>query len=312
MTTFNYEALWNKSKIFVDRAIRARDHDNPTEFHLWAAISLELLGKAALSFIHPTLVADPNDIDSLLTAAGRPVGTTRRSIPAGTLFDRLSKVVPDFEDRMKRECMLMANRRNAELHSGESPIDGLDQRSWVPAFWRAAAVLLAHQEKSLTDWLGESEASRVASVLRDTAELTRQTVEARIERRRDDFERRFPSGSSERKLAESRANSRPLPPNLLNAADAFEDVTCPSCGTRGWLLGSVGNEEYVEAEYEDSDWGPITFQCLRTTYDVEAFHCPECSLKLEGRDEIAIAHLPADFVREEEQQPDYEPDYGND
>src|ERR1041384_5501175 len=122
MTAFDYEPLWNKSKIFVDRAIRARDNHDSTDFHLWSSIALELLGKAALAAIHPTLVADPSDIDSMLTAAGRATGTTRRSITAKTLYDRLGKVVPEFEERLKRESMLMANRRNAELHSGESPI----------------------------------------------------------------------------------------------------------------------------------------------------------------------------------------------
>lgn len=311
MTAFNHDSLWNKSKIFVDRAIRARDNDDSTDFHLWAAIALELLGKAALSAIHPTLVADPNDIESLLSAAGRATGTNRRSITAKTLFDRLNKVVPEFEERLKRECMLMANRRNAELHSGESPIDGLDPRAWVPSFWRAADVLLRHQGKTLADWLGTDEATRVGAVLEDAAELTRQTVAARIERRRNDFNTRYPPDSPERQLEELRAASRPIPPRLLTAADAFEDTPCPSCGTRGWLFGSVGDEEYVEVEYEDGEWGPMTVQILKTRYDVEEFHCPECGLRLEGRDEIAIADLPPDFEREEEQEPDYEPEYGN-
>ena len=313
MGAFDEQSLWNKSKVLVDRALRARDDGDNTDFHLWAAVCLEILGKSVLAHIHPTLVADPSDFGSLLTAAGQPTGTNHRSITAKTVFERLGTAIPDFDERMKRECMLMANRRNAELHSGETPIVGLDVRSWVPPFWRAANVLLKDAGRSLEEWVGGTEGTRVKAILADAAELLRQTVLARIERRRNDWNERYPQDSTERREAESRASARPFPARLVQSADGFEDATCPACRQKAWLSGFIGDEEIVRVEADpDPDWGPGFYEISRITYDVEGLHCPECGLVLEGRDEIAIAGLSPDFVRDDEREPDYEPDYGND
>ncbi|HXE43041.1 MAG TPA: hypothetical protein VN516_08455, partial [Candidatus Baltobacteraceae bacterium] len=60
-----YEDLWNKAKIFIERAIAKRDESAFDEFQLWAAISLEILGKATLANIHPVLVVNPEKFESL-------------------------------------------------------------------------------------------------------------------------------------------------------------------------------------------------------------------------------------------------------
>src|SRR5262249_102773 len=117
MTAFEQTSLWSKSKVFIDRAMKARDNNDPLDFYLSSVIPLNLLGKAALSAIHPSLIADPQHFDSLLAACGRgaPIGV--KSITAKTLYDRLHRVLPGFDEKMMRESMLMAERRNAELHS---------------------------------------------------------------------------------------------------------------------------------------------------------------------------------------------------
>lgn len=137
MTAFDCETLWSKSRVFIDRALVARDAHDDLGFHLWAAIALELLAKAALAAIHPALIADPSHFKSLLSACGRPAGTSYRTVTAKTVFERLRTISNKFDERMMRECMVMADRRNAELHSGESPLVGLDQRGWVPPMWRS-------------------------------------------------------------------------------------------------------------------------------------------------------------------------------
>lgn len=313
MSAFDHQSLWNKSKVFVDRAMRARDNGDSLEFHLWATIALELLGKATLARLHPSLVADPSHFPSLLAACGRQNTPSLKSITAKTVFDRLKSVVHAFDERMEKECMLMANRRNAELHSGETPLVGLEPKAWVPAFWRVSKVLIADQGQSLEDWLGVEEAQRVDAILADAAELTRQTVLARISRRSTDMDIRFPPATDERREAEARANARPIPISYDQSADTYEDTTCPACRMKGWLFGSLRDEEVITVEGEtDLEWGPMHFEIVQLTYDVEEFRCPECGLRLEGRDEIAIAGLPPEIEREEEQEPDYGPEYGND
>lgn len=314
MRAFEPAALWNKSKVFIDRALRARDEGDEAEFHLWAAISLEVLGKAALANVHPCLVADPQHFHSLLAAAGGPIAQVNvKSIPAKTVFERLTTVVTDFDKAMENTAMLMANRRNAELHSGETPTAGLDPRSWVPQFWRMTRVLITAQSRQLSDWLGQEEAERIEQVIQDVAELRRQTVLARIDRRRLDYAEHTPPGTPDYTLAKARAEARPLPPRLLASADAFEDHVCPACGLKAWLLGSLREEHILEVEHEaDPEWAPLYQEWIELIYDVEEFRCPECGLALEGRDEIHYAGLPATFTREDEREPDYEPEYGND
>ena len=312
MTAFDHSALWNKAKMFIDRALSARDHSDEVGYHLWAATAMEVIGKAALSFVHPTLVADPSHLYSLMTAAGKSVGTERRSITARTVFERLQLVVPSFDKKMADECMLMANRRNAELHSGETPIVGLNVKNWVPHYWRSVDTLVCFQAKSLDELIGTDEAARVREILRDAAELTRQTVLARLHRCAIDIDQRYPQGTSDRIEAERRSRMRPLPPQYQTAADSFDSASCPSCSMNGWLFGTISDEEIHLLEESDGDYGPSFIERIETTYAVEEFRCPECSFRVVGRDEVSIARLPAIFVHEEERVPDYDPEYGND
>ena len=144
MAAFENDALWSKSKIFVDRALHARDNSDDMAFHLWASFASSYWGRLR-SPIHPTLVADPSHFrTSSLHVDTRPRSLVK-SISAKTLtFERLRTTCEEFDQRMFRECMTMASRRNTELHSGDSPVARLDARSWVPNFWRAVSVLLSH------------------------------------------------------------------------------------------------------------------------------------------------------------------------
>lgn len=313
MNAFEASALWNKAKVFIDRALIARDNGRADEYHLWAAIAVELLGKASLAHVHPSLVADPTHFPSMLAAVGRQQSPDVKSITAKTLFSRLGSVVSGFDGRMQRECSTMAERRNAELHSGETPLTGVDERTWVPSLWRIVDMLIAQQSRALADFIGDEEAQRVREILRSAAELTRQTVLARIARRTAEMRERFVPGSTEWAEVEQRANARSLPARFHDAADAFEDAPCPACGMKGWLFGALEREEYLEIDGEvDPEWGRLPREVLEVTYSSERYVCSECGLILDGRDELAIADLQPEFVQEEEHEPDYEPDYGND
>src|SRR5690242_6242113 len=142
MTAFSYDSLWNKAKTYVDRAIQGRDDNDGLAHYLWATVALELLGKAYLARIHPSLVADPSHFHSLSAACGKPLSPVLKSVTAKTLYERIHAILPAFDDRMRREAMLMAERRNGELHSGEAPVHGLDPAVWVPQFWKTASILL--------------------------------------------------------------------------------------------------------------------------------------------------------------------------
>jgi hypothetical protein len=54
--SFDYDAIWLKAITFINRALD--DTDDFEERAFWAACSLELLGKAALTKVNPALIAD--------------------------------------------------------------------------------------------------------------------------------------------------------------------------------------------------------------------------------------------------------------
>jgi hypothetical protein len=62
------ESLYNKAKVFAGRAL-----DEPIEsalFGFWMSLTLEMLARAALAHIHPALLADPREPDSIQYAFG--------------------------------------------------------------------------------------------------------------------------------------------------------------------------------------------------------------------------------------------------
>ena len=73
MQAFDYEALYAKSKVYVERSFKAEHDKDQAGFQLWASLSLELLGKATLARIHPALVADPDDPGSWVQAEKEPL-----------------------------------------------------------------------------------------------------------------------------------------------------------------------------------------------------------------------------------------------
>lgn len=314
MSAFLEDTLWSKSKVFLERALKARDDDDASTYHLWAALSIELLAKAALAHVHPSLVADPNDIKSLLHACGVKDPPDKRSVTAKTVYERLTFLSVDFDEKLKKDCMFMANRRNAELHSGESPVAELDIRAWVFSFWRAVKVILAIQKKSLEAWVGNEEAERVEKILKDQSQLTSLAVAARIERRANEFNTKFPIGSNERDDVIARSQARPVPRNIIMSSDESDETTCPSCGSKAWLLGFESDEEVIDINYGDPS-DPFSnveaWETVRKYFSVSAFKCIECGLALEGRNELGSTELASEFAREEEREPDYEPDYGN-
>jgi hypothetical protein len=311
--TFSPDALWAKSKSFIERALQARDRQDDLEYHLWSAVSLELVGKAALAAANPVLVADPSDFGSLYFAAGGKEPTQKKSIQAKTVFERLALILPSFDTKLRDRCMVIASLRNAELHSGDSPMAGIDQRAWVPAFWGCAFAIVTGQGKTMTDWIGAAEAQRVEELLADASRLLEHTIRARIDRMKLNYDGRLPLGSLERKDAQAHAAARAAPQRIVNEADDIEEVGCPACGSKAWLLGHYDDEDVDGTHTEQIDEDEYeTYETVTTHYSADGFRCLECGLILDGHEEMVIAELPLEFTRKSVREITYEDDYGND
>jgi hypothetical protein len=308
MTAFDYEPLYNKSKVYVERAISHHAAGEMEMCQLWASLALELLGKAVLARIHPVLVADPNDVDSIFAACGRPFSTKRRSIEAKTVFLRMQHINENYIKSDMDFCMTMANRRNAELHSGEVPFVGMREGAWIPKFWHVSKLMLESQGKTLMDWLGAEEAAKAEAAIK--AERTAEIVNSKFHVAGEAFEKAFPTeeAKDEIKGKTKFADTSWFAVFGKSHPDVIEEYKCPVCGCSAGLGGERWREDTASSEIDYESWT----EAIEITYVTTGFRCIVCKLHLEGREELDLGAIDKTFTTIEEREPDYEPDYGND
>lgn len=309
------DALYAKSQVYIRRGFRAQLEKDTEEYQLWASLALELLGKAALAKVHPALVADPLHFHSIFAACGRQLSPDIKTITAKTLFERLSHLEKAFDARHRTFCEQMALRRNAELHSGESPFSGMSAEAWEKEFWGAVETILTMQDDSLESWLGAEEAKFPAAIITHAKEALAWAVQNRVSRCKDDFERKYQNPDLRKSIIEQ---SKLLQRNYLGW-DGISREKCPSCSALGFAFGTLWSEKIVAIEpgfshldergnfYDEPDT-----ETLQKDYTTEAFECPTCNLSLYGTREIVAAELAEDFSFVEDRVREFEPDYGND
>ena len=172
------ESLYNKAKVF---AVRALDESIESAlFGFWMSLTLEMLARAALAHIHPALLADPREPDNIQYAFGVIPKGVPKSIQAKALFARCSVFVPGFTDKMSGHCLIMADRRNSELHSGAAAFEGIDNSKWLPSTYEVLEVLLNHMHRDFTDLLGEGHAKFAAKMLEDRRNTMKRDVQEKI------------------------------------------------------------------------------------------------------------------------------------
>lgn len=309
-TAFSSAALFQKSKVYIARGLRAKNAGSADEYQLWASFALELLAKSSLSAVHPALIADPTHYQSLFAACGHEISSDVKSISAKTLFERLTHISRLFDKRTQGFCDQMALRRNSELHSGESPFSGSAAKSWEAKFWYAAHIILQMQDKDFDVWLGTKEAASKREVLVATQEAVRMSVATRIAHAREDFEQVHKSLSKRQEILESSKLIKPWEhwKEFTYILDTHVAHQCPACHGTGILGGSKFWENVSEEQDHDD---PYT-EYVDVGYSSEEFICPVCQLHLQGAQEILATEIVGEFTTVEEREREFEPDYGND
>jgi hypothetical protein len=302
------DALMGKSQTYIGRALAAKAAGSMGEYQLWASLALELVGKAALANIHPCLVADPNSKYSLFAAAGMSISPDIKTITATTLFDRLTHVSKRFDEKTKEFCTNMSLKRNAELHSGEAPFEGVMAASWEGRYWHTAEIILEVGDGSIETWLGADKAKSPKALLADYTHAIEQAAKVRVETAASAFAAR---PRKEQKEAHARAaviDTWNMRRSFKQHVDEVWDTECPACKSRSFLAGVKYDEEISENNNEDDPFEEL----VDVSYLAEEFLCPSCNLHLETRDGIEAIGLEVDHIETETRQREYEPDYGND
>jgi hypothetical protein len=274
---WNYEALWDKAALFAIRAHEV-DSDDPL-FPLWATVALETLARASLAKVHPALLADPTEGESLLYVFGFGVEKEARSIPAKTLFTRCQRIVAAFTQKEFLFCMNMMERRNRELHSGAAGFADFPTDTWLYEYYRICSMLLAQQSRTLRDLLPEESAIIAEKMIAQHVEKVQKGVKEIIRLAKDDFYRKTP----EEQLA-LRAMANAEGKKIENLwMKKSPRVKCPSCGTEAMLAGELMRASEPRLE-EDSIVRKISI--LPTL-----FQCWACGIKLEGYEKLQAATL---------------------
>jgi hypothetical protein len=307
-TALDPDAIFGKAKLYIGKALARKEAEDLDEYQLWASLALELLGKAALAKIHPSLIVDPNHSESLIAASGIKKFPDIKTITAKTLFERLQKIISHFDEKTRDFCLQIALRRNAELHSGEAAFSATRQDALEAKYWHACQIILDYMGSSLEDWLGASQAQAPKAIIKHAAEAKQKAVTVRVERAKEAFHVK-PKSEQKKILEEAEGREEIHYKNLFTLLGDHEwECRCPACGGKAFLAGIRVDEDVVNT-YGDEDG---VWEQVEIYYSAEQFRCPVCRLALDGSDEIEYADLSTEHSKTEEREMEYEPDYGND
>jgi hypothetical protein len=292
-TDWNFDAVWNKAKLYVDRAAEA-ERDGPL-FPFWSILGLELLGRAVLAAVHPALLADPREGANVMFAFGYGSPERPKSIPAASVFRRCALVVEEFTEAEVKGTTRLIELRNEELHSGGTPLEALPTGVWLADYYRVSQLLLQSFGKVLADLFGDDEAAAAQTMITAAAEELESEVKQLIANTRKDFEA---LGDAVRETAKQQAETQVAERFALSAgspANVGKLEPCPACETTALITGEVirQSEPRVgdEAILIDVIKLPTRLRCLA------------CGLDLEGHGRLHAVGLGGQYTHELAEDP---------
>ena len=302
------DALMGKSKVYIRRALNCKNENDNDQYQLWASLALELLAKAFLAEIHPSLIANPNSFPSLAAASGINIETDIITIPAKTLFERLKKLLPEFDKKVEEFCYAISGRRNAELHSGEVPFQDMRLETWEGTYWYTVQILLNRSSSNLEEWLGVNKKPS-PEILDSFWNAIKNIVKIKIEEAKEGY-----SKLSKKDIAKLLGN---IPTVTTERCRELFDLTepytcwkleCPACSGPAIMAGKQYGEDIIDFELDDFY---IPWDKVVKKYQAEEFRCPICNLHLDGRLEIAEINMATEYEEVARRLFEYELAYEN-
>jgi len=301
MKQWDTNGFWLKAKAYSDRA-NTFDHSK-SDFVLWSSLALELLARAALTYVHPALNADPQQDTNLLYGFGFEISGQPRSLTAHSVYARLEKIVKGFEKPQRELCDFVGLLRNQELHTAELPFDDLKASKWLPRYYEVVKILCGLMGKRLSDLLGAEPAEHAEKIIATLNKEKESAVKGKIAAHAKVFAAK---AEPEQNKLRSNAELRVL---LLDAGSTKEK--CPACGSTGRLHGELIKSLKPEFEEETAEL------LIEEVFLADSFSCPACGLTLENIEEIHLGGLEPTFNQtrstdlHELFQPEYDGDYMN-
>ena len=275
--SWSSEALFNKALLYVGEMERYTADD--WQFGLWSSLTLELLARAALAHISPTLLAHPKNWRNIHHALGHPPTAkafTPRTVDAGELLSILNELLPAFTQELQDFCTSHLTRRNAELHSGEDAFTGLGKSVWLPKFYASCDVFLRFMGKDLGQFFRE--AGSVQDTIAAMLDTAAKSVGQEIEAHKKIWEQK---GSEDQKRAREQAVA-------WATRHVGHRVTCPACASPAIVQGSAHGPVTTLTEEDQV--------VQKQTMLPSSFECIACGLKISGLSKLSACGLGDAFT----------------
>jgi hypothetical protein len=252
---------------------------NDWQFGFWSSLSLELVARAAVAHVSPTLLAHRKDWRNIYDALGNPAtakGFTRISVTTTEVLQILKEILPDFTDELNNFCARHCANRNAELHSGEEVFAGLGTSEWLAKYYKCCQVFLGSMGRTLHELFGDvTTAKALIASLNDSAA---KAVERDIKKQIEIWNAKPPQ---EEAAAVAQASA-------WATRHVGHRVKCPACGNPALLRGS--SQGAVSTEIGED----VIVQ--RQTMLPSAFECVACDLKIAGLSKLSACGLGDAFT----------------
>jgi hypothetical protein len=254
-------------------------------FGLWCSLGLELLARAAVASVSPTLLAEPDKKhENLLRVLGVGSGTSApRSIPSSQVFLFCQDLFANlFSAEDYKAATALLNRRNAELHSAEAAFDIYPSAQWLPGFYHCCSSLVAALGESLENLLGNEQAVVASEVLQQLQEGVLGQVKATIAAHKKVF-----AGKTSAERDTAAATARLLV--AVQVTERHHKVSCPACNSDATVEGIPFGPEKVSHEEGDI--------VVRQSVSPRMFSCSACGLSLTGYAQLGAADLGGIYTR---------------
>lgn len=277
------DALLSKAKIYFEKAYN--EERDSLFFGMYYALGLELLARASLANISPTLLADPASRANLLYALGlSDAGGRPKSIVTNRVVSLCGELIPDFNNDLQQITTLMTERRNEDLHSGGGGFAEYNIDNWIAGFYKACQVLGASLGETLESLFGRDAASEANGIIIQDTEKIKKAVLDKISARKKTY-------------AEDLANRREEINELIESAKksviqkthaGYHKVECPCCKNDAYIYG----KEPIASHDSINDDVVVVRKDITASY----FQCDVCKLRLTSYAELKCAGLPLHYT----------------
>lgn len=277
------DALLSKAKIYFEKANK-EDRDS-VFFGMYSALGMELLARAALAQISPTLLAEPGNPSNLLYALGlRDESCNPKSIIMNKVIGLCGELVPEFNSDLQKLATLMTERRNEELHTGGGGFAEYNIDNWIAGYYRACQVLGSFLGETLETLFGKDIAKEAEGIIVEDVEKVKKSVLDKISARKKTFEEDQKNNPKE--IEKRIETAKSVVQSKTHAG--YHRVTCPCCGNEAVVYGKESTNSHETIDGDE----------VRVVNDVMAnsFQCDVCKLRLTSYAELKAANLPLHYT----------------